>query len=99
MYKSTMLNAAVKAVIEGKEYFWHDGNQVMLDRILVEEDGTKHILSIDQNGICPMYDFLCFDVQMVKSGVVLDMLDESECELAAADELYYECFSDTDFPY
>jgi hypothetical protein len=51
-------------------------------------------MSIDSNGICPMYDFLCFDVQMVKSGVVLDMLDESEHELAVADELYYECFSD-----
>lgn len=47
--------------------FWfEDGSSILLDSLIEDLDGKKHLALTDSNGICPLHDFLCFDY--VKAG-------------------------------
>ncbi len=40
--------------------WFEDGSSIPLSYLLVDTFGKKHLAFTDSNGICPLYDFLCY---------------------------------------
>jgi len=98
MTNLTAVEAARAAVAQGQLSFIYEGNEVILNTLLTDGE-NKYIMSIDEDGICPLYDYICLDTVLATPEEVIAVLIESEHQLELNDELLDECFGDTDFPY
>ena len=56
--------------------WFEDGSSIPLNYLLLDGDGRKHLAYTDYNGICPLYDFLCYDSVPATEKEVMDLIHQ-----------------------